>query len=125
MKYRSRLLESLRMSLGPGTAGSGRVLVQVSTPKFDQSWSNDPDYIPEGGEEITDGRYAKLQKLAADGSLAPVSCEAPVVDLNGATGEVNVLDGRHRIAVFRDQGFQTLGIAVPREQAEEVTRRFS
>jgi len=114
----------------PASTSGEYATVPVDVAKLDASWRNDqgsrhtgtpnPDYVGPLGAGGIKGRYEQFQDYLGTGQ--PV--ETPHVSLS-RYGEAQFGNGRHRFAVLRDQGHDTLPVTVPAEQAREIRERFA
>lgn len=81
--------------------------------------------LNERSREIVEGREGKLREFLRSTDKLDI----PEVEVNINVGEraagqfVQINDGRTRVKVLRELGVKTLPIAVPRNQAAEVSRR--
>ena len=100
--------------------GDGYRTVLADVSKLDASLAKDQGmYVGRGGEGGVKGRYGRFQEYLQSG--APV--EQPRMSI-GPYGEAVVGNGRHRFAVLRDQGLQTMPISVPEEDVDEFRAKF-
>jgi hypothetical protein len=100
--------------------GDGHTTVQADVGKLDASLAKDPDmYVGPGGAGGIKGRYQRFQDYLKTGK--PV--EQPQVAM-GPNGEASVVNGRHRMAVLRDQGMASMPVSVPNEDAAAFSAKF-
>lgn len=102
-------------------AGADEVMLLVPTKDLDNAWANDASYyLPpgEGGASEVRGRRVEFQRFLKTGK--PV--ETPRVSLDG--GALSVEDGRHRLAVLRDQGINRVGVMVPADQVQQFKQQL-
>jgi len=97
------------------------IIVMVDPRKLDAAWSADAMYLPPGGIGATGipGRREAFTSFLATGKAV----QASRVSLDDS-GVPAFTDGRHRFAVLRDTGANLVGIMVPKDQADDVRRRF-
>lgn len=108
------------VKLGALDAQRGNVLVPVNAAAFDAAWragdTFNSFYIGPGGVGNTIGeRYPQFGEFA---STAP-SIDASVVSVD-ENGVVGFGDGRHRFAFMRDQGVQTIPVAMDAESLQNA-----
>lgn len=116
------LRESFEVSwkpLDPRLQDSTTVVIDVE--KVMQDWQRDRDFYidgPQHGNAIK-GRYERFGEWIKDGK--PVIM--PELYLN-PWGGISFGNGRHRFVWLRDQGVKTMPVEVPKEEAEEIAKRF-
>lgn len=94
---------------------AGEVLVEVDVERLDEAWKEaGGGYYLERGEGWQPGRTEAPESFL--GEAARVS-----IDPEGRVGFVN---GRHRLAILRDAGVETVSVAVSAEQAATFQERF-
>lgn len=98
----------------------GAVLVNVNVEALDKAWREaDPErYVAPGGYTPSGeraGKYDRFQEWMADNPNTPVQ-SSYVGFVDGA----GFVDGRHRFAVLRDRGAETITIAVDPSDLAQV-----
>jgi hypothetical protein len=96
-------------------AREGFTKVRVPVSKLEEMFAKDATYyIPKGGEAIA-GRRAPIEAARQAGKLI----EPPVVHMQDSPQGPRAFfeDGRHRFAVLRDAGRETVEVMVPTDQA--------
>lgn len=84
-------------------------MVTVDIGKFDQGFSRDPQYLGKGQEDVP-GRRATFEQFQKTGN--PI--ETPEVYVS-PDGKVTFINGRHRYATLRDQGRESMPVAMNEE----------
>lgn len=112
--------------------GSRDVVVEVKVPEFDAAWQKDEGFhLPPGerGQSEVGGRRQRFEEwLQGTGpgeeGLPPRSqrIETPEVGVF-PDGRVSFTNGRHRFAVLRDKGVETVKVSMSPESAE-LARKF-
>jgi hypothetical protein len=100
--------------------------VVVSVAKVDADLAKDPDkYVGRGGEGAgIAGRYANFREFLARARERHEPIEQPRASLAVDTGRIAISDGRHRFAVFRDEGQALLPLTVPKDEAAKIRRMY-
>jgi hypothetical protein len=95
-------------------------VVWISIVALDMAWKISDDYVGAAGSgSLHDDRYAKVGGWIA----GAVVVDVPVVCVD--ENEVPCFtDGRHRFALLRDHGLESLPIQVPSDQADFFESRF-
>jgi hypothetical protein len=96
--------------------------VWIDVAKLDHSWKNDKGfYITSGGGgDAIKGRYQRFGDWLQQG--LPV--EMPEVSINERYQRIQFGNGRHRFRWLVDHGVTRLPVCVPKEQAQEIKKRF-
>jgi hypothetical protein len=87
-------------------------VVHVSPKKLDEHWKKDPGlHVPPGGSKgSSETKYQKVHE-AMTGESPPT--EMPVMTVRD--GIPRFVDGRHRMAVARDLGVESVPVSVPKK----------
>lgn len=96
-------------------------MVKVPVDKLNAAWAKEEGiYIPPGGggAEIG-GRIEDFKRFLAKDKPVQASRVYLAED-----GSLDFIDGRHRFAVLRDSGAETVGVMVPDNQAAQFQQRF-
>lgn len=100
-----------------GQSKSGKdVLAEVPISKVEKAWSKDSNYIGPKDAGLT-GRREKFKEFLKGGK--PI--EAPEIQISN-TGAVSFGNGRHRFSVLRDQGDETVGVAIGKESIKNAEK---
>lgn len=98
--------------------------VVVDVAKADAAFAADENHVGPGGSGAAiGGRYEGFQKFLADSRETGRKIEQPRAGLT-VDGELTILDGRHRWAVFRDEGQTLLPISVPKSDAAKIRKEY-
>ena len=115
---------SIPVTLGRQDAAAGFSLVPVATGVFDAAFAAaDTEYsagfyVGPGGTGAAIGdRYQRFGEFAATAE----SIEAPTVSVD-ENGKVSFGNGRHRYAFMRDQGLQSIPVAMDQESRANAER---
>jgi len=96
------------------------VSVEVSVPKFEKAWENNPQNHFVKEEVATPERFEGVENFIKRGE----SIDMPEVFAEPSLDSVKVADGRHRIAAMRDLGYKRMTIVVPKFQEDYFIERF-
>lgn len=96
--------------------------VELNVGKLDEVWRRDPHtYVGPGGYDIKEAKLTKIRnQLNANSPIEKPIVEAP----SGNPEKFHFVDGRHRVAVFRERGLLTCPFVVPKYLADAFLRRF-
>jgi hypothetical protein len=117
----------------PNTLMSDPVIVVASIPKVDALWRQTTSYISSSGKgDIIGNRYQKIEKAIASN---PKSFTMPVIRFSHEPNDfakrhlpnvkyplITIIDGRHRLAAFRDAGWNEMPFTISFSQAKEFDR---
>lgn len=107
---------------------SGEGVVVVDVVKFDAAWSHDTDYYvgPGGvGKSSQPGRYRRFQEwLSKTGGKTPIEMSEVSIGIVDGSGVPEFTNGRHRLAVLRDMGYETLPVSVDVYSQETMQRLY-
>lgn len=99
------------------------IIVWVDIQKLDASWRKTPYmYVPPGGngqQDINLYRYEKFGRW-----LAGFTGKVRMAMIGLDDGEIDFVDGRHRIAWVRDHGAKAAPVVASEDYAPEIKRRF-
>ncbi len=101
----------------------GYVTVVIDISRVDAEWAADDNYIEPGGGGAIGGRYENFQSFLEKAREDGTAIEQPRAGLD-SDGNITLGDGRHRLAVFRDEGQTTLPISVPADDAAAIVEKY-
>lgn len=100
----------------PRAAANEDVTVNIDVKALDAAHASDPQYIPPGAEDKPGSRAAVEKEFESGQPVAQ-----PEVSV-GTNGKPVFTDGRHRFAVARDQGAETIPVSMDAESAENARK---
>lgn len=102
-------------------AGTSHKTVNVDLKKLDDAWKKSSYYLPSKGKGHSEvgGRREAFERFLDKGE----DIESPLVTIDD-DGLVDFDDGRHRFAVLRDMGVESIPVNVPKDQAEIFRKKF-
>src|SRR5208283_1913776 len=100
------------------------VVIDVAKVAADLALSPGQYIGPGGTGAAIGGRYEEFQRFLARAKEKGIAIEQPRMYLAVDTGRIDIGDGRHRFAVFRDMGVAWLPVTVRRSEAAEIRRRY-
>lgn len=107
----------------------GCVVVVIDVKKFDSLWKRDKsNYIPPHGTKNTIGdryaNHAQNLKGSTGYDMPIVSCTIEDYFTKKPIDPplVSIRDGRHRFAVFRDNGFAKIAVGIVSEKAKALDK---
>ena len=120
---------SLGVRFVPAPAARGNpsyqtVVIDVAKVAADLALSPGQYVGPGGTGAAIGGRYEEFERFLARAREKGIAIEMPRMYLAADTGRIDIGDGRHRFAVFRDLGATWLPVSVRRKEAEEIRRRY-
>jgi hypothetical protein len=99
--------------------------VVIDVSKVDADLRLDPDqYVGAGGTGTIAGRIERFGQFLDKAREKRIPVEMPRMQIRDATNLITISDGRHRFAVFRDEGATHLPVSVPAREAAEIKRRY-
>lgn len=96
------------------------VSVEVSVPKFENAWKNNPQNHFEKEDVSDPKRFDGVEEFIEEGKRI----DMPEVFAEPSLESVKVADGRHRIAALRDLGHKKMKILVPEFQKDYFESNF-
>lgn len=105
----------------PGV-GTECTTVHLNILKLDETWKRDLGaYVGLGGRDIKERKLEKVRGLLDAG----LPIEKPVLHSpSGNPERFEFVDGRHRVAVFRERGIEICPFVVPKHLADAFVRCF-
>ena len=99
--------------------------VVVDVAKIDASLRRDPEsHVGPGGTGAAiGGRYEEFERFLAKAKAGKTPIQQPQGGLT-EDGEFTLIDGRHRFAVFRDQGAEAIPVSVRKSDAAKIRKRY-
>jgi len=99
---------------------SGFEMVDVNTAELDKLWKMDIDmYIGEGGEGGIGDRYKMFQEYLKTGR--DIETSEITISSDMPQRPVSFINGRHRFAVMRDRGMETIPVSMPKQSIEAAS----
>lgn len=99
---------------------AGDVVVKVNLGSLDDDWKRDKTfYVAPGGGGGIGSRYSRFGDWLKLGKPVEMP-EASLVE-----GRLVFLNGRHRVAWFRDRGFSCVPFSVPADLRDEFVIRYA
>ncbi len=111
--------------LSPPAAARRQSTVLVDVHKLEDAWaaSQPGEYVATGGREGDQRKYERFWRWLLEARATQRQVAMPELSVD-PDGRLKFEDGRHRFAVFRDQGAAIIPVSVPRTQAADFRRRF-
>lgn len=101
------------------------VTVVVDVSKVDAAMAGRENYVGPGGTGAAiGGRYENFRDFLGRAREGGTAIEQPRAYISLEDDAIDLGDGRHRWAVFRDEGQSLMPVTVPRDQADEIRRRY-
>jgi hypothetical protein len=124
LKAEAELQAGVKFVTPESAIGGDYVTVVVDVSRVDAAWKAQDTYIGQGGTGAAiGGRYENFQAFLARARTDGTAIEQPRAGLD-MNGVITLGDGRHRFAVFRDEGQTMLPITVPKEEARKIRRKY-
>lgn len=113
--------ETMLFPVAPGVCPQFKT-VQLNILKLDAVWKLDPHtYVGTGGYDVKETKLRKIREHLDAG----LPIEKPIIDSpSGEPGRFEFVDGRHRVAVFRERGLVRCPFVVPAHLANVFLARF-
>lgn len=95
------------------------LIVWVNVYEFDMLWSRSSDYIGSDIENKKARDFLRMDPVERHKRFGRF--ELPAVKIT-VRGEVNVIDGRHRLAAMRDEDTERMPVCMDKNSAENAER---
>jgi len=124
---RKAVEKALAVRFRPDPRASSRrdVTVLVDVQKLDDALAADPSFYvagPDSGAALS-GRYRQFERFLLEARARDSAVSMPRLSID-SEGRPAVVDGRHRLAVFRDQGAAVVPVTVHRDDAKRFREAF-
>lgn len=116
---------AVRFRPDPRAAARRDVMVLVDVAKLDDALAADPSFYvgQRGTGAAIGGRYQQFERWLLEARATDRAVSMPRVAI-GEDGSPSIVDGRHRLAVFRDQGAAVVPVTVHRSDARRFREQF-
>jgi hypothetical protein len=128
-RRRTWRMHSLKFKQPEHSWGAGEGVVVVDVMTFNSAWARDDDYYVgpggHGSKSAQPARYRRFGEwLQSTGGRTPIEMPEVSLGVKWKSGVPQFTNGRHRFAVLRDMGYETVPISVDVYSQPDIERLY-